>query len=72
MPAAAMALAVIISCYYFIVIVAQPIHGQWEGHGCRDVQRRMETGQHRGRELGLFWDLAAFHSSWVTCVTLST
>lgn len=35
MPAAAMALAVIISCYYFIVIVAQPIHGQREGHGCR-------------------------------------
>lgn len=37
-----------------------------------DVQRRMETGEHRGRELGLFWDLAAFHSSWITCVTLST
>lgn len=35
MPAAAMALAVIISCYYFIVIVAQLIHGQREGHGCR-------------------------------------
>lgn len=29
-----MALAVIISRYYFIVVVAQPIHGQREGQGC--------------------------------------
>lgn len=52
-----MALTVIISCYYFTVIVAQPIHGQREGHGCRGCMEengdRGSIGQgDRGESLG--------------------
>lgn len=52
MPAAAMALAVIISRYYFIVIVAQLIRGQREGQGCGGCREKKETGQPRGESLG--------------------
>lgn len=66
MPAATMALAVIISCCYFTVIVAQPIHGQQESHGCRGcIEKNGGRGSIGGERLGSsgIWLRFNFHGS---------